>query len=106
MPRGNLEVLHPQLLVVRRTCALLSARNYLAALSLMRKHKVDMNVLVDYDPAAFFHATTSTRPAHSPAHPPAHPQPAADAAGGEGGAGVAVHVLPVAGQSSLPLFSQ
>ena len=61
MPRGNLEVMHPQLLVVRRTSALLAARDYLGALSLMRKHKVDMNLLVDYDPAAFF-ADTAPAP--------------------------------------------
>ena len=40
MPRGNLEILHPQLLVVRHVCALLAVRDYLAALTLMRKHKV------------------------------------------------------------------
>lgn len=57
MPRGNLEVMHPQLLVVRRTCALLAAQNYLGAVSLMRKHKVDMNLLVDFDPAALFRDT-------------------------------------------------
>jgi len=57
MPRGNLEVMHPQLLVVRRTCALLAAQDYLGAVSLMRKHKVDMNLLVDFDPAAFFRDT-------------------------------------------------
>ena len=67
MPRGNLEVMHPQLLVVRRAAALLAARDYLRALSLMRKHKVDMNLLVDFDPAAFFADTAPAPPTNEAA---------------------------------------
>ena len=53
LPRGNLEILHPQLLVVHLCCSLLSCSKYLDVLLTMRKHKIDMNLLHDYDPRSF-----------------------------------------------------
>ncbi|EKX33336.1 hypothetical protein GUITHDRAFT_120499 [Guillardia theta CCMP2712] len=53
LPRGNLEILHPQSLVVHHCCSLLSCSKYLDVLLTMRKHKIDMNLLHDYDPRSF-----------------------------------------------------
>ncbi|KCV67911.1 hypothetical protein H696_05639 [Fonticula alba] len=54
MPRGNLETVHPRPLVLFCIRGLLDAREYGPALALARRHRVDMNVLVDHRPEQFF----------------------------------------------------
>ena len=53
MPRGNLEAFHPRQLLLHRICSLLSSTRFKDAAAMMRRHRIDMNVLTDYDPAIF-----------------------------------------------------
>lgn len=53
MPRGNLEVIYPQPLVLRQILAHLRRRAFTSALECARRHRIDTNVLVDVDPVAF-----------------------------------------------------
>lgn len=53
MPRGNLECVAPRLLVLARTIQQLEQLEYVAALEMCRKHRLDLNLLVDYNPQAF-----------------------------------------------------
>ena len=53
LPRGNLEIIHPRALVIAKICDFLRGKNYAAAFDLTRKHRVNMNLLVDVDVAAF-----------------------------------------------------
>jgi elongator complex protein 1 len=67
MPRGNLEAIVPRILLLdtlralldRYTChasmfILMTCRHdYKTALLMMRKHRIDMNLLYDHNPAAF-----------------------------------------------------
>ncbi|EQC33547.1 hypothetical protein SDRG_09054 [Saprolegnia diclina VS20] len=53
MPRGNLEILAPRPLVLHLVAQCVASAAYAPALELCRKHRVDMNVLVDLDPPAF-----------------------------------------------------
>lgn len=53
MPRGNLECVAPRLLVLARTIQHLEQLEYVAALEMCRKHRLDLNLLVDYNPQAF-----------------------------------------------------
>lgn len=48
MPRGNLEVLHPRILVLLSVSRQLDQRHYLNALKEARRHRVDLNFLCDY----------------------------------------------------------
>lgn len=52
-PRGNLETIYPRILVVGRIRALLSEKKWAEAFELCRTHRVDMNILHDYDPTSF-----------------------------------------------------
>lgn len=58
MPRGNLEILHPRLMVLLRLTNLLDEEEYLDALKLARRYRVDLNFLPDYmlccDEEAFY----------------------------------------------------
>ncbi|GAA6056745.1 hypothetical protein JCM3770_005875 [Rhodotorula araucariae] len=53
MPRGNLETVCPRPLVLRVVKSLLNAHRYRAAFLLCRRHRIDLNLLHDHDPAAF-----------------------------------------------------
>ena len=53
MPRGNLEIVHPRPLLVHILKRFLDQRQYHEAVELMRKHRVDMNLVYDHDPVSF-----------------------------------------------------
>lgn len=54
MPRGNLETIYPRPMVLRRICVdLLVARRWREAFLECRKHKIDFNLLVDFDTQTF-----------------------------------------------------
>ncbi len=53
MPRGNLEVVMPRVLVLQSVCALLDRGAWEPALQAMRTHKLDMNLAHDHNPPAF-----------------------------------------------------
>lgn len=48
MPRGNLEILHPRLLVFSLLTELLDDGNYIEAVKMARRHRINMNFLCDY----------------------------------------------------------
>ncbi|WKX92800.1 hypothetical protein Q1695_010665 [Nippostrongylus brasiliensis] len=54
MPRGNLETIHPRPFVIRVIKRLIDSGKYIEALRDMKKHRIDMNLLVDYKPEGFF----------------------------------------------------
>lgn len=54
MPRGNLEGIYPRALVLRYVMLKVHQGEYGDAFIMMRKHKVDLNVLVDFDPWYFY----------------------------------------------------
>jgi elongator complex protein 1 len=60
IPRGNLEGVYPRALVVRFAMTKITQREYGEAFSMMRKHKVDLNLLVDLDPWDFLEKGIST----------------------------------------------
>jgi elongator complex protein 1 len=53
MPRGNLEIVYPRSLVLRNTMMNIDSRQYKDAFEMMRRHKVDLNLIVDMDPWYF-----------------------------------------------------
>ena len=53
MPRGNLEEIHPRALVVSAVKRALDSSSYEDAFALMRKHRINMNLLHDHDPGKF-----------------------------------------------------
>ncbi|KAJ7188994.1 pol II transcription elongation factor [Mycena filopes] len=53
MPRGNLETINPRPLVMDVVWRDLDARNYRKAFLSCRKHRIDLNALVEHDHAAF-----------------------------------------------------
>ncbi|ETI52786.1 hypothetical protein F443_04151, partial [Phytophthora nicotianae P1569] len=53
MPRGNLECMSPRLLVLALVVQQIQAREYVSALEICRRHRLDLNVLVDFNPQAF-----------------------------------------------------
>ncbi|KAF4620926.1 hypothetical protein D9613_000930 [Agrocybe pediades] len=52
MPRGNLETINPRPLVMEVVKQDLDAGNYRKAFFACRKHRIDLNVIVDHDPKA------------------------------------------------------
>lgn len=54
MPRGNLEGVYPRALVLRFVMLQIAQGQYGQAFTMMRQHKVDLNLLVDFDPWHFF----------------------------------------------------
>ena len=54
VPRGNLEGIYPRALVLRFTMLKIHQGQYGEAFTMMRMHKVDLNVLVDFDPWQFY----------------------------------------------------
>lgn len=57
MPRGNLECIHPRVLVVHAIKGLLDEHENYRALVLMRKHRINMNLLFDHNPDTFLSDT-------------------------------------------------
>ncbi|GAA5889329.1 hypothetical protein JCM6882_000709 [Rhodosporidiobolus microsporus] len=53
MPRGNLETVCPRPLVVRVVRGFLDSHRFRSAFLLCRKHRIDLNLLHDHDPASF-----------------------------------------------------
>ncbi|KAI9015161.1 IKI3 family-domain-containing protein [Gaertneriomyces semiglobifer] len=53
MPRGNLETIHPRALVLSSVRTAIDAGQYRDAFMLCRKHRIDMNLLVDHNPEHF-----------------------------------------------------
>eukprot|EP00980_Cylindrotheca_fusiformis_P013788 scaffold3556_cov190-Cylindrotheca_fusiformis.AAC.23 len=53
MPRGNLEGIYPRALLLRYAMTKIRAGEYGDAFCMMRKHKVDLNLLADLDPWGF-----------------------------------------------------
>ncbi|KAG7349815.1 IKI3 family protein [Nitzschia inconspicua] len=53
MPRGNLEGIHPRALLLRYVIQKVINGSYEEAFRMMRKHKVDLNIIVDLDPKGF-----------------------------------------------------
>ena len=60
LPRGNLEGIHPRALVLRFVMTKISEGNYGEAFRMMRKHKVDLNLIVDLDPWGFIETGISS----------------------------------------------
>ena len=54
MPRGNLEAIDPRPLVLNALKRLIDRRQYLEALMLMKRHRINMNLLYDHDPQVCF----------------------------------------------------
>ncbi|GAB9467428.1 Elongator complex protein 1 [Globisporangium polare] len=53
MPRGNLECMAPRLLVLALAIKQIEQLQYVAALEMCRKHRLDLNLLVDFDSQLF-----------------------------------------------------
>ena len=53
MPRGNIEIIHPRALVLRHSMLKTMDMNYSEAFQLMRRQKVDLNLIVDMNPIHF-----------------------------------------------------
>ncbi|EJD52142.1 IKI3-domain-containing protein [Auricularia subglabra TFB-10046 SS5] len=53
MPRGNLETIYPRPLVLEVVRRDITAENYKAAFVACRKHRIDLNILVEHDREAF-----------------------------------------------------
>jgi elongator complex protein 1 len=56
MTRGNLEVIHPRALVLRHSMLKTMDQNYDEAFQLMRRQKVDLNLIVDMNPNHFLNS--------------------------------------------------
>ena len=48
MPRGNIEILHPRILILLRIIRLIDESNFYSALKFSRRHRVDLNFICDY----------------------------------------------------------
>lgn len=53
MPRGNLELIQPRVLVISELVQLIDELKYGAAFEVMKRHRIDMNLLCDYRPTQF-----------------------------------------------------
>ena len=53
MPRGNLEIIIPRYPLLQHITSLMSKQQYGGAFSLCRQHKIDLNILHDWDKLAF-----------------------------------------------------
>lgn len=53
LPRGNLEQFEPRPLLLQKAALLMESGSYYECLVLLRRQKIDLNLLVDYNPAAF-----------------------------------------------------
>uniref|UniRef100_A0A182RQR3 Elongator complex protein 1 n=1 Tax=Anopheles funestus TaxID=62324 RepID=A0A182RQR3_ANOFN len=59
LPRGNLEVINPRVLSLCLIAKHLDALEYYTAFDIMRKERIDLNLLVDHDPGRFLEHLTS-----------------------------------------------
>nr|CAH8854988.1 unnamed protein product [Trichobilharzia regenti] len=53
MSRGNLEEVHPRALVLAHLSKLLNNKQYDQAVTMMRRHRINFNLLYDHDPRLF-----------------------------------------------------
>eukprot|EP01135_Chromosphaera_perkinsii_P003469 Nk52_evm7s244 gene=Nk52_evmTU7s244 len=53
MPRGNIETISPRALVLSVCETYIDQGRYLEAFVIMRKHRINMNLLYDHDPSSF-----------------------------------------------------
>ena len=53
MPRGNLEGIHPRIILCKELVSLIQQKQYGKAFRLIRQHKVDMNMLYDVNKEQF-----------------------------------------------------
>jgi elongator complex protein 1 len=53
MPRGNLESIYPRALVLSVVRSSLTTLDFKTAFVLCRKHRIDMNLIVDHNPESF-----------------------------------------------------
>ena len=53
MPRGNLETVHPRPLMLTAIKGLLNRQDFGTAFGLLRRHRIDLNVIIDHDPCQF-----------------------------------------------------
>uniref|UniRef100_A0A8D8Y3E7 Elongator complex protein 1 n=1 Tax=Cacopsylla melanoneura TaxID=428564 RepID=A0A8D8Y3E7_9HEMI len=53
MPRGNLESVTPRPLILDLLSDLLESKQYGRAFEQMRKHRIDLNLIVDYVPPSY-----------------------------------------------------
>ncbi|TNN07944.1 putative elongator complex protein isoform 1, partial [Schistosoma japonicum] len=53
MPRGNLEEIHPRALVLAHLCKLLNDKKYEQAVKMMRRHRINFNLVHDHNPNLF-----------------------------------------------------
>lgn len=53
LPRGNLETIRPRPLTILSATELIQERNYLTAFDLLRKERINLNVICDLDPLKF-----------------------------------------------------
>ena len=51
MPRGNLEAIHPRPLALAAVKKMLGRSDFKGAILMMKRHRIDMNLLYDHDPA-------------------------------------------------------
>jgi len=61
LPRGNLEGIYPRALVLPYLMSCISKREFAIALDMMRRHKVDMNLVVDINPVTFLENSNSDK---------------------------------------------
>lgn len=54
MPRGNLEGIQPRIILCKHLILMIQRKQYRKAFLLIRKHKVDLNMLYDVNPEQFF----------------------------------------------------
>ncbi|KAG1673801.1 Elongator complex protein 1 [Nymphon striatum] len=57
MPRGNLETIHPRSLVLREISQHLNNLKFKPAFEMMRKHRINMNLMFDHCPKLFLEHT-------------------------------------------------
>ena len=60
-PRGNLEILYPRALTLGLSCRALQRGDFGRAFALCKRHRLDLNLLCDFDPEAFLQACRDGR---------------------------------------------
>lgn len=58
LPRGNLETFEPRPLILMQVRNLLDKELFYQCLKLLRRQRIDMNIIVDYNPYLFLNKTT------------------------------------------------
>ena len=53
LPRGNIEAFEPRALILVHACRNLDGGDFYNCLVSLRRQKVDLNFIVDYDPVKF-----------------------------------------------------